>query len=136
MAGSNQIINARIFYDVHGSTPTGFDPVTDEPIFTNTELFVECSLEPDETEPRFWMNYGGVDEIELRLSGRAINPSILPVEIKPNAKYKIEYEFSTNVWREARCHVYTVMQSKLTRARSKYGDWILVAIMTAKGNQV
>lgn len=132
-----QITNCRIFYTVNDSTVVGRDPVTDRPIFsTPTENFIECSLEASETEPAY-RTLDGVDQLELRIEGRLVNPATIPPEIVPGGQYKIHYNFGGTVdldahYREGVINLYQVIQSKLKKPRAKWNDWILGALVTTK----
>lgn len=76
-----------------GSTPTGFDPVTGEPIFSQSEIVVFCSLE--ETSKPQEIVYPGIDSSATYLEGRCINPKSLPVAFKAHTTVDIEYETQT-----------------------------------------
>lgn len=134
-----QITNARIFYTVNDATVIGRDPVTDRPIFsTPVENFIECSIEPDETEPAF-RTIDGVDQVELRVSGRLVNPRVIPPEIMPAGSYRILYNFGGTIdqdehIREGVIHILPEVQSKLKRVRAKFADRIVGMLVTTKNN--
>ena len=133
------IPNARIFYSTGDATVVSRDPVTDRPIFANTiEQSILCSLEPDETEPAI-RNLDGVDQTELRLSGRLIEPETIPIAIDPGGKYRIIYHFSGVIgvdatYREGVVHVFPSIPSKFPRARSRFKDWIQCTLVTVTNN--
>ena len=134
-----QITNARIFYTVNDATVIGRDPVTDRPIFsTPVENFIECSLEPDETEPAY-RTIDGVDQVELRLSGRLVNPITMPSQLIPGGQYRILYNFGGTIdddehIREGVINLLPEVQSKLKRARAKFNDRIIGMLVTTKNN--
>ena len=124
--------NARLYYEVCESQPTGFDEITGRPFFNKREEVIELSLEFDETEPAYRKASGGVDEIELRVSGRCVNPKTLPKEIKPNANYRIEYQFGLDQWRNGRIHIQTEITSRLQIVDRIWGDKILGLLVSSK----
>jgi hypothetical protein len=80
------LINATLTSTVQSATPTGFNPVTGEPMFgTISTVSLSCSLEEDSnpTVPRS----PGIEETAIYLIGRAIDPAIIPPEFIPNQKY-------------------------------------------------
>ncbi len=127
-----QTVNARLYYKVCDDTNFSLDEVTGRPIFTETEEVIELSLETSETGPSFKKASGGVDEIEVRVEGRCVNPKILPSEVKPNARYRIEYEFSVGQWRNGQLHILPEMVSRFTRLRERFGDKISGELITSK----
>ena len=81
--------NATLTARVENSTPTSYNAVTGDPIFSSTTVSMDVSIEP-ETNP----NYGafpGVEQNSLYLVGRLINPTRMPAEFIPNREYDINY---------------------------------------------
>lgn len=72
-----------------GNTPTGFDPVTGEPIFGTQTVTLSASLE-EASEPQE-IAYPGIDASATYLEGRCIDPKSLPSAFKPHILCDIEY---------------------------------------------
>lgn len=136
MSLSCQTVNARLYYTVCDSTNFVLDEITGRPIFSETENVIELSIEASETEPSYKDASGGTDETEVRIEGRCVNPKILPPEVKPNANYRIEYEFSVGNWRNGRLHILPEMVSRFTRLRERFGDKIFGLLVTSKNEVI
>ena len=85
------IPNCTIYYNTSDPTPTGFDPVTNKPIFSVTEQSITASLEENEIDATPALEVG-VNELVLHLYGRLISPTTLPTEIVPRGYYRLEYQ--------------------------------------------
>lgn len=84
-------INATIKTKKLGSTPTGYDEVTGEAIFTEAMIAVKCSLEQEDSKADI-SSLPGVDSTSLYLTGRCVSPKSLPKEFTPGEFLEIEYD--------------------------------------------
>lgn len=86
------IPNATITAKISGTTPTGFNPVTGAPIFQETDITAICSLE--EGNPPSPESMPGIEETAVYLTGRAVEPTILPDAFIPNQRYDCTVELA------------------------------------------
>jgi hypothetical protein len=86
--------NTTLFYTKLSTNPVDFDEVTGSPIFTEDLIALKLSMELDQSAqltPQI-----GVDLQSLPVYGRFKEGSSLD-DIKPNYKYKVEYEFKPSL---------------------------------------
>lgn len=132
-----QVINATIYYSNTSTSVASLDPITGMPVFTaSPEQTLEVSIEEEETEPKFMSIEGAVDEQEVRVGGRCVNPAQMPKEIKPGNKYRIKWRYSTNQEFEGTIHILPAMASRFECLDSYFGDRIFGVLVTAKNNRL
>jgi len=82
-----------VFYG-GSSTPTDFDPITNEPIFNTNQSIVEVSLEQSGKLDESVLQ--GTDETTVYLTGRCINPKTLTDTERKNQKVDCEIQIGNN----------------------------------------
>lgn len=120
------LANATLTAFVQTDTPSGFDPVTGNPIFTFTEKILVASLE-ESSNPNIPLA-PGIEETAIYLEGRAINPSFIPSEFVPNQKYKILIDFH-DVVTEGEFYLLPTIKSRLgleSAFNSAIEGWLVV----------
>jgi hypothetical protein len=86
------LANAVIKFATPGAS-TGVDPETGNPIWLNSEIIIQASLNPiapGKTPASTQKEIPGVNPTDVFLTGRAINPQVLPVSLLRGGKGTIE----------------------------------------------
>ena len=120
------IANATLTAFIQSATPSSFDPVTGNPIFTTTQKTLVASLE-EVSNPNVPLA-PGVEETAIYLEGRAINPPQIPTEFMPNTKYKILINFH-DVATEGEFYLLPTVKSRLgleSAFNSAIEGWLVV----------
>lgn len=95
---------------LQGTQPTGFDPVTGEPIFGTSSVSVSASLE--EAAKPIEVAFPGIDGSYTYLEGRCVSPKTLPTEFKPHTVVDIEYTSQGGVI-AGKFYICTTLSSRL-----------------------
>ena len=120
------LANATLTALIQSPTPSSFDPVTGNPIFTTTQKLLVASLE-EVSNPSVPLS-PGIEETAIYLEGRAINPSKIPPEFIHNRKYKILINFH-DVAIEGEFYLLPTVKSRLgleSAFNSAIEGWLVV----------
>jgi hypothetical protein len=87
--------NGKLYFQDSSGSPTEFDPVTGEPIFTSAESVVDVSIE----DLSSWLEsaMSGANEHGNKLMGRCVNPRSLTPSQRRQRKARIELNIGEEI---------------------------------------